>query len=293
MRKRTEYVVVAAIVGVLALGAAWLLNRTTSTPPVAQSTLDRILKTGEVRCSYLIYSPYFRIDPNTRQLSGIFHDLMEELGAKAQLKISWVEEVGYEAIFAGLDSGRHDVFAGGLWPNSSRAKAGSFTIPVFYSVIKAWGRGNETRFAGLENINDPKVTIATIDGAMEDLIAKADYPKAHRESLPQLSPFTQNLLNITSRKADLTFAEPGIVREFLATNPGALKELAPDKPLRVFGNALVVRRGDHDLQEFLNVALQELLYSGVVDRILQRYEPGPGVFPRVTLPYRPETAILH
>ncbi len=256
------------------------------------SRLDTILKDGKIRCSYLIYSPYFRKDPNTHELSGIFHDLMEEIGRVSGLKIEWVEQVGYENIFSGLNSGRQDVFAGGLWPSATRAKAGLFTDPVFYSVIKAWGRADESRFTHLEGINQLTVRIATIDGAMEDIIAQTDYPKAKRESLPQLSPFTQNLLNITTKKADLTFAEPGIIQEFLQANPGTLKELAPERPLRIFGNALVVPKGEVELKEFLNVAMREVLYSGAVDKILAKYEPAPGVFPRVALPYRAETAVL-
>ena len=257
-----------------------------------ESRLNSILKKGKIQASYLIYSPYFRKDPNTGELSGIFHDVMEEIGHAADLDIEWVEEVGYENIFAGLESRRYDVFAGGLWPSTNRAKAGGFTIPVFYSVIKAWGRKDENRFKELEGINRPEVRIATIDGAMEDIIAKTDYPLAQRVSLPQLSPFTQNLLNIISNKADLTFAEPGIILEFLQANPGSLKELAPDKPLRIFGNSIVIPRDDYQLKAFLDVALQELLYSGRIDKILNKYEPAPGVFPRAILPFKQDTAIL-
>jgi polar amino acid transport system substrate-binding protein len=254
--------------------------------PVRTSAIERIEKARAIKCSYLIYSPYFRKDPNTGKLSGIFHDLMEEVGKNAGLKIEWVEEVGYENIFPGLNSDRYDVFAGGLWPNSTRAQAGFFTIPVFYSVIKAWGRPDDKRFVNnLSAINSPGVRIATIDGAMEDIIAKTDFPTAQRLSLPQLSPFTQNLLNITTGKADVTFAEPSIISEFLATNPGKLKELAPGQPLRVFGNSLVIKLGDIDLKEFLDVALRELLYSGSIDRILAKYEPAPNSFPRVAKPY--------
>ena len=284
-------VLVASIVG---LTSHIISDRTKSNAVAAapDSHLTKILQDGEIRCSYLIYSPYFRKDPNTGKLSGIFHDIMEEIGKRAGLKIVWVEEVGYGNIFTGIDSGREDIFAGGLWPNASRAKAGSFSIPVFYSVIVAWGRADESRFQNLQGINDANVRIAAIDGAMEDIIAKEDFPSAQRVSLPQLSPFTQNLLNVTSHKADITFAEPGIVREFLANNPGMLKELAPNKPLRIFGNCLVLPRGDYQLKEFLDVALEELLYSGEIEKILQQYEPGPGVFPRIALPYQPETAIL-
>jgi polar amino acid transport system substrate-binding protein len=253
---------------------------------VRASALDRIQKTRTLRCSYLIYSPYFRKDPNTGKLSGIFHDLMEQLGKNAGLKIDWVEQVGYENIFPGLNTDRYDVFAGGLWPNSTRAQAAFFTIPVFYSVIKAWGRPDDKRFVNnLSAINSPSVRIAMIDGAMEDIIAKTDFPEAKRVSLPELSPFTQNLLNITSGKADVTFAEPSIVAEFLATNPGKLKEIAPEHPLRIFGNSLVIKLGDLQLQEFLDVALRELLYSGAVDKILRMYEPVPNAFPRVAKPY--------
>lgn len=294
-RRTAISVLVIVVLAFVALNAYKLYSRSgTPKDPATgvNSHLDAILSSGEIRASYLVYSPYFRRDPNTGELSGIFHDIMEEVGRISKLKINWVEDVGYETIFTGLDAKRYDVFAGGLWPSASRVKEGSFSIPVFYSVIKAWGRKDETRFEGLNGIDSSDVVIATIDGAMEDIIAKADYPNAKRLSLPQLSPFTQNLLNVVSMKADLTFAEPGIISEFLKTNPGTLKELAPEQPLRIFGNTLVLPKGDMRLKEFIDVALRELLFSGQIDKILRRYETVEGAFPRVALPYDPKTAVL-
>jgi ABC-type amino acid transport substrate-binding protein len=267
-------------------------NRSANTSGQTVSRMSTILSRGTIRCSYLVYPPYLLKDANTGKLSGIMFDIMEEIGTGSELKIEWVEEVGYESIFTSVNSGRDDLFCGGLWPNASRVRAGTFSVPVFYSVVKAWGRSDESRFSNLSGINNPEVRIATIDGAMEDIIAKTDYPQATRVSLPQLSPFTQNLLNVTSRKADLTFAEPGIIFEYLNSNPGSLKELAPEKPARTFGNTIVVPKGDYQLKEFVDVALTELLYSGRVAAILQKYEPAPGVFPRAALPYDPATAVL-
>jgi ABC-type amino acid transport substrate-binding protein len=290
--KIKQPVLVVIIVVLLAFILGQYLANSPDQASVQESRLDSILKKGKIRCSYLIYSPYFQKGANTGKLSGIFYEIMQEIGRASDLEIEWVEEVGYESIFTGVNTGRHDVFAGGLWPSASRARAGGFTIPVFYSIIKAWGRMDETRFQGLEGIDNSNVRIATIDGAMEDIIAKADYPLAHRVSLPQLSLFTQNLLNITSKKADLTFAEPGIIKEYLQTNPGTLKELAPNKPLRIFGNSIVVPLGEYELKAFLDIALKELLFNGKIDQILSKYESAPGVFPRVAVPYKPETAIL-
>jgi len=252
-----------------------------------ESAMARILRSGKIRCSYLIYSSYFRKDPNTGQLSGIFHDAVEEIGKNSGLKVEWVEEVGYENIFPGLDHDRYDVFCGGLWPNASRAKAASFTSPIFYSAITAWCRPNDNRFShSVSSINSPSVKIATIDGAMEDIIAKTDYPKAQRISLPELSPFVLNLLGIVGKKADVTFAEPMVVHEFLAKNPGALKQIRPDQPVRIFGNSLVVKRGETELKDFLDIGLQEIVNNGQVENILEKYEPQRSTFHPIALPYR-------
>jgi polar amino acid transport system substrate-binding protein len=284
--RRVPATILGFVIALLSLAALSCGTWSTRNAAPSLTVMEKVRTAGRIRASYLIYSPYFRKDPNTGKLSGIFYDVMEAIGKNAGLKIDWVEEVGYENIFSGLDSGRHDVFAGGLWPNSSRAQSGCFSTPVFFSLIKAWGRADDPRFTNnLGAINDPSVRVAMIDGAMEDIIAKTDFPRAQRVSLPQLSPFSQNLLNLTSKKADVTFAEPGIVKEFLATNPGTLRELAPQSPLRTFGNCLVLKKGEVDFKQFLDVAMMEVIYDGTVDRILRQYESEPGVFFRVARPY--------
>lgn len=252
-----------------------------------QSAFDRVMASGTIRCSYIVYPPYIIKDANTGALSGIFHDVMEQLGHAADLKIAWTEEVGYDSLFSGLDAGRDDVFCGGLWPGVTRAKAGLFSTPIFYSIITAWARPDDHRFdADFSAINDPAIRIASIDGAMEDVIAKADFPKASRVSLPELSPFSQNLVNIATGKADVSFIQPSVARDYLAHNPGTLREVAPDRPLRTFGNSLLVGRGEQELKEFLDTGLRELLYSGRVDAILKTYDKDSGTYLRVAKPYQ-------
>lgn len=252
-----------------------------------KSAFDRVMATNTIRCGYIVYSPYIRKDANSGELSGIFHDLIEEVGHNAGLKIEWTEEVGYETLFTDLDAKRYDVFCGGLWPSAARAKVGFFSVPLFYSVITAWARPDDHRFdSNLSAINAPDIRITTVDGAMEDGIAKTDFPLASRLSQPQLTPFVQNFMNITSGKADIVFAEPSLVHEFLTANPGALREVAPDHPLRVFGNSFVIGRGEGELLHFMDASLRELLYSGQVEKILQRYEAAPGQFRRAVKPYQ-------
>jgi len=107
-----------------------------------------------------------------------------------------------------------------------------------------------------------------------------------RRLLTQLSPFSQNLLNIVTKKADVTFAEPGIVDLFLKNNPGSLKELAPKQPLRIFGNCFVFKVGQPEFKDMINTVIEEMLNSGEFDRILKKYEPAPNSVYRVAAPYK-------
>ena len=250
-----------------------------------ESVYDRVLKTGTIRASYASYPPYCIKDPNTGKLSGIFVEVLEEAGKRLDLKVNWVEEVGWGAIFEGLNSDRHDIFGAGIWRNSSRGKVGDFSRSLFYNVIKVYGRPDETRFSTLEAINNNTVRISTLDGAIEDVIAKSDYPLATRISVPQLNPWSDVLLNITSKKADLTFAGPSVVNLYLEKNPGTLKDLFPNQPIRVFANTFAFKLGEPKFKAMLDAALEEIQNDGTLERILHKYEKVPGEFYRVAPPY--------
>jgi len=47
------------------------------------------------------------------------------------------------------------------------------------------------------------------DGAMDSVIANTDFPKAQQIAIPQLNPWSDNLLNTISNKADVLFLNSG------------------------------------------------------------------------------------
>src|ERR1035438_8101680 len=141
--KRATLIAVAALI-VSLLG--WVFRPVGNTQRSSeQSVYDRVIKSGVIKASYANYPPYCIKDPNSGKLSGIFVETLDEAGRRLALKVDWVEEVGWGAIFEGLNSNRHDIFGAGIWQNSSRAKVGDFSRPLFFNVIKLWGRPNEKR----------------------------------------------------------------------------------------------------------------------------------------------------
>lgn len=272
-------VVVALVVSLI--GAKIFSGSTSSN----QDLLAKVLDKGEIRAGYVVYPPAFIKDPNTGQLSGIFHDALEEAGKNLGLKINWVEEVGWGTMIEGLNAGRYDIIASGIWPNSARAKNADFTIPLFYSAVGVYTRAGDSRFSDLNRINRQDITIATIDGEMSSFIAKATFPNAKTISLPQDTQVSQLLLNVKTGKADVTFVEAAIAEEFLANNLGSVQNIVPNNPIRSFGNTMVVPKNQDGFKSMMNTALEELFNNGVVDTIVEKYEKYPGSFYPVAKPY--------
>lgn len=282
-------VVVLLGVFLCAVGCRSNSNAVTAT----NSVYDRVIQSGTIRASYAVYPPYCIKDPNTGKMSGLFVDVLEEAGRRLGLKVEWTEEVGWGSIFEGLNANRDDVFGAGLWQNASRSKAAAFSKPVIFNPIMVWVRSGDKRFneKDIDGLNSPQVRISVQDGAVEDLISKSDYPLAKRVSVPQLSPWTDVLLNITSKKADLTFAEPAAVDLFLDKNPGTLTDIDPKDPIRVFPNAYAFKLGEVKFQEMLNGALDEMIDDGTMEKLIRKYEHQPNEFYRVAKPYAiPERA---
>lgn len=252
----------------------------------AETAYDRILRTGTLRCAYALYPPDLIKDPNTGALSGIFYDVMEEVGRRLNLKIDWTEEVGYGVIAEGFATNRYDAFCSAVWPTAERSRAAAFTVPLFYSPVDVFVRADDHRFDNkLDALNDPSISFSGRDGDISATIAAATFPQAKIVSIPQLSDTAQTLDDVVHHKADATINEPGLLYQYLEKNPGTMRILTEDKPIRVSPNGMMIKQDAYQLKAMLDTTLTEMLNSGAIDKILQQYQKQP-IFLPVALPYR-------
>jgi polar amino acid transport system substrate-binding protein len=263
-------------------------NRQGTTSGTGQQTVyDRVMKSGTIRAAYLSYPPACMKDTKTGKLSGIFVETLEKAAENVGLKVEWTEEVGWGSQIEGLQADRYDIIGSPVWANPTRGKVAGLSIPVYYSGIGIYVRQNENRFTSDYNtINSSNVKIATIDGETGDLIARSQFPQAQRNSLPQTTDISQLFLELTGNKADVMFAEPYFAYQFLQSNPNSVKNIATDKPIRTLGNVYMFKRDQGEFKQMLDVAIEDLINSGYVDQLINKYEPAPNTFYRVAQPYR-------
>ncbi len=252
-----------------------------------QSIYDRVVKSGKIRCGYLVYPPGCMKDPNSGKLSGIGIDTIELVAKKLGLAVEWTEEVGWGTMLEGFNTGRYDLIPTPVWTNANRAKVINFSKPLFYSPVYVFCRKDDVRFKNRwELINSPKVKIATIDGGTVEVIAQNDFPKAKHLSMPELTDIAQLLLSVSTGKADVTFAESTVADRFIKNNPGTVESINPDKPIRIFASSWMLKRGEFEFKAMLDTVLDEVINSGAMDKIIVKYERAPNEVFRVALPYQ-------
>ena len=298
-QRRSRRRFLCAAVALLALSFA-SCNRTQQSTGISESTYDRVMRTKTLRVAWLTYPPAAMKDTTTGQMSGTFVETLNRMASNLGLKIEWMDgETPWGQQIEGLNENRYDIVGSPVWANPTRGQLATLSRPAYYSGIGIYVRQNDNRFPNdwavggvsqrMNLINRPEIRIATIDGETGDLIARTQFPKAQRVALPQNADIAEMFLNVANGKADIAFAEPYFATLYLKNNPSKIRNIAESSPIRVLGNVFMMRRNEPQMKQMIDTALEDLLNSGYIDTLLDKYEPAPGLFYRDALPYRPIT----
>ncbi len=251
------------------------------------SVYDRVISSGTIRACYVVYPPASIKDPNTGKLSGVFVQTLDKAAENMGLKVDWNTEVGWGDMIEALNSSKCDIIGSPSWSNSTRGKSAEFSEPVYYSAINAYVRASDNRFnSDVTVANNANYKLATIDGETSQLIASRQFPNAKTLQLPQLTDVSQMLLNVVDGKVDMAFLEPTVANAYIKNNPGKVKNVSVVKPVVIYGNVMMIKKGEFTFKSTIDNALIELLNNGYVDGVINGFEKDyPGGFYRAAPPY--------
>jgi len=254
---------------------------------IRSSVYDNVLNSGIIRACYVVYPPASIKDPNTGEMSGIFVDTLDKAAENMGFEVNWIAEVGWGEMIEALNSNRCDIIGSPAWSNSARGRSAEFSQPIYYSAINAYVRMDDDRFnSDIKIANNEKYKLATLDGETSQLIASRQFPNAQTLQLPQTSDVSQMLLNVVGKKVDMAFLEPTIANEYMRNNPGKVKNVSVDKPVVVYGNIMMVKKGEFSFKTAIDNAIIELLNNDSINELIDQYEiKYPGGFYRVAPSY--------
>lgn len=280
---------IALIAGFLGV---WLAPRGggVSAPAHKETAYERVMRTGVLRCGYIIWPPYMDRDLVSGQFSGMNYDYIETVAKRLGLKVEWAEEILPGNQVEALRTKKIDVICTAEGPMvPSTIKYIAYSKPLAYVPFYLYARVDDMRFdSGIEDVNNPKIKIAVIDGDVSGQVASIHFPKASHYAMPPLLSPSQMMIDVASKKADIVINDQLSMTEYFANNPDKLKRIS-DRPIAVFPNTFSVMRGEEgrELLELLNQAIENVKDTGEEEIVFSKYiqDPKQVFFYHVNKPY--------
>lgn len=245
------------LIAILALCAASLSGYSTAQ---AETTLERVQRTGEIRIGYANEAPFAYTLPDGR-VTGESPEIAKAVFNK--MGINKIDAVLTEwgALIPGLQAGRFDVIAAGMYVTPQRAKRVLFTDPHYQigdTLLVA--RGNPHKLHSYADIaGNGEIKLAVMSGT-------AQYEYARAAGIPdsqimQVPTTTAQLQAVRTRRAAAAVGTQLTMKDLAKKGGRRVEAIAnfKDDPSHIGYGALAFRKSDQDLRDAVNAALKDWL----------------------------------
>jgi ABC-type amino acid transport substrate-binding protein len=233
-------------------------------PPQTQSqkvnSLSRISETKTIKVGYIVFPPCVVKDLQNQTLSGHNIATIEEIAKEAGWKIEYVETT-WATFSAGLSTGEFDVSIAPTFVTVPRALSVSFTRPLFYAGNSAIVKKADNRFATIQSIDQPNVTVAVTDGEAGHEYAKTNFKQA---KLIVHSGADQSLTfqDVLTGRADIALGDAYVTAQFAKQHPDQITDLFSSAPYNLTPVSWAVKSEDTALLQFLDSSIEALESQG-------------------------------
>lgn len=268
----TEEVNIGRRLGLAGLGAAALLPLAANTA-LAQNpggTMDRILSEKKFKIGYIPSPPSTIKDPASGEIKGFGVDAMRYVCSTLNVQADLVETT-WGNFVSGLNSSQFDLCIAGTFATILRASAVQFTKPIWYLGYSAVAKKGDTRFSKPSDLNKEGIKIALVQGGASVEYAKENWPKAERVLLAT-GNLTAPFIEVAAGRVDVGVEDAWQARRFCAQQPGVVDLFGKD-PYNVLPINWSVKRGNQDLVEFMNIAIDFLMTTGRWEKMAEPYGP--------------------
>ena len=221
------------------------------------------------------FAPYefYAIDESgNAQLAGFDMALAQYIADYLGLELE-VVPMDFDGVLAEVTAGNVDLGMAGLSPDPDRMEAMDFS-DIYYqggqSLVVV--QENKDKWASLEELNDPSLTIGAQLGSIQYDLAEENTPDA---DIVQLAKVTDVVSELLGGKLDAGYIETVVAESYAKNYPDLY--IAFDVPYEVEGSAVGVVKGNEALLAGVNEAIAAALADGSMDDfVVQANEKASG-----------------
>lgn len=222
-------------------------------------------------------APWSFLDEDTRDVSGVDADLMNEAASRLGMTIEW-DDIQFPAALPGVQGGRYDFYVSAMADRPDRQEVVNFIDYSYEGSGVIVPEGNPLGIDSFDDLCGLQVNYLTgslfpdfVDALNADTCQ--DEPIRANESPDKPATY----LAVASGQADATFDTYGVSNytfETVQTGENLDLELAPVAPFAPARQGIAFAKGNIDLQLAIAGAMQEMLEDGTYREILDAWSVG-------------------
>jgi ABC-type amino acid transport substrate-binding protein len=271
MKQNILTIVIAAVV---AFSVVWGVGSRggadSAGAPARESAYDRVMRTGVLRCGYYVWPPYFEQDSNTKDITGLIPDLMDQIGAYLDLKIEYVQLSAMGMQIEDMKRGMYDTTCMDSYVVFTMIKMVDYSAPYAYVPVFAYVRSDDQRWTRMEDLNNPDINFVGLDGDLSVGLVGHRFPKAKLTTLAATVDAATLMVNVATKKADAAIIDSGLVNSYNRNNDVKLRPL--ESAPAVYPIVFSVTKGEDRLVRMLDGGVSALINTGVMDELIEKYK---------------------
>lgn len=265
MREKRKLIILTILFCFLFLTLSVCFNHPVS---AEETTLQKILRERKFNIGYVVLPPAVIKDPKTGSLIGHFIEAANFICSEMKVEPVY-HETQFATFIAGLQTKKFDMCILPAMKLITRAMAVDFTHPLFYNGDRFSQRKGEKRFKSIDDINKKGVKIAVLQGGATYDWTRIYLPNATPVAVPG-GDLVGVFVQLSMGHVDLAFGNAVTAKNYEKTHPEVEPALG-GKIMNMTGCSWTVRRGEQDLLNFLNVAIDYMTTTGRVEAWEKQY----------------------
>lgn len=270
--KEEDYFMKRTLSVLLSLVAAALLFTGSNTFAASidlaeQSTLEKIIKSGELRVGFEAGYMPFEMTDQKGNFVGFDIDMAKEMAKAMGVKFVPVN-TAWDGIIPSLITNKFDIIASGMTVTQERNLKVNFADPyIIVGQTILLNKKYEGEVTSYKDLNDPKYTVTSKLGTTGEQAVQRKIPKATYKSF---ETETEAALEVVNGKADAFVYDLPYCVVFMA-NQGGGKLVFLDEPFTFEPLAWATNKGDPDFLNWLNNFLRQVKNDGRYEKIYKKW----------------------
>jgi len=239
-------------------------------PGAAQTSdrLEQILKRGSLRVGTTFDTPVFSMrNAATGEPEGFDIDALKTLAPALGVKIEYVK-MTFGSMLGALAADKFDMAMSGIGRTLDRARGATFSRPYMrYGKLLMIRSADREKFKSLADVDQPGIRVTYNKGGLNDRFANTEFKQATPVGYPSNDEATAALLAgaVDAQVSDSTAAI------FMARSEPRLAVMDPAHVFNPVYVAILMRREDQTLQNYINIWIDQIELDGTLAKIRAKW----------------------